>query len=84
MTLNFGAKTFGQVLFHHAMLLYIAVYNSKMSPEMLASVTLLFYGTGFVFTVAKGSKTDAVSYFILFVCLILAIAAIQKLVELAK
>ena len=79
MTLNFGTKTFTQVFFHHCILLYIAIYNPKMAPEMLASVTLLFYGTGFVFTVTKGSKVDAFSYFMLFVFLILVLAGIQKL-----
>jgi hypothetical protein len=79
MTLNFGTKTFIQVFFHHCILLYIAVYNPKMSPEMLTYVTLLFYATGFVLTVTKGSKKDTFSYFMLFVLLILVLAGIQKL-----
>lgn len=79
MTLNFGTKTFTQVFFHHCILLYIAVYNPKMAPEMLAYVSLLFYATGFVFTATKGSKLDAFCYFLLFVFLILVLGGIQKL-----
>ncbi len=50
-----------------------------MAPEMLAYVTLLFYGTGFVFTATKGSRIDAFCYFMLFVFLLLVLGGIQKL-----